>query len=66
MGRFSNFLFSDFSFMDGLSRTLDIGSTFVTYNTSNSEEEADVIALNADWNAVGETLCEAMNEYRAR
>ncbi len=51
-------LFARPSFVEGMARTLDFGGTLNEYNSSLSEEQADCLALNADWMAVGQDLLE--------
>jgi hypothetical protein len=54
MGDFSTFLFANPSFFEGLCRVLDIGGTLTEFNRSRSAAEADLLALHADWLALGE------------
>lgn len=56
----TTFLFPRASFLSGLARVLDIGGTYNAYNSSESPEQADRIALENDWQAVGDELREAM------
>ena len=49
-------LFARPSFIEGMSRVLDLGSTLQQYNSSDTEEEADSEALKNDWRAVGDDL----------
>jgi hypothetical protein len=55
----SDFLFATPSVLSGVSRTLDLGATFDSYNESASEALADTRALLADWAAVGNSLTNA-------
>jgi hypothetical protein len=59
----STFLFSMPSFFRGAARALDMGSTFDVYNESDSEEDADVLALSMDWLQVGDDIIDAMEKY---
>jgi hypothetical protein len=56
-------LYAEPSFIEGLSRTLDIGGTLQAYNTSQSEAAADTSALKNDWRAVGADLQASIAEY---
>lgn len=56
----SNFLFASPSFLEGVARILDFGATLNNYNYSQSDEEADTIALWMDWAMVGNDLRSAM------
>lgn len=56
MGNFSDFLFATPSFTEGAARLFDFGGTLQEYNTSPTPEEADALALHADWAAVGRLI----------
>jgi hypothetical protein len=56
MSNLSTFLFVNPSFTEGLARTLDIGCTFDEYNHSQTGQQADFIALRADWRAIGQDI----------
>jgi len=49
-------LFAIPRFIFGLSRTLDVGATFNSYNTSKTPSEADWKAIYNDWKTVGEDI----------
>ncbi len=51
-GYHATFLFASPSFVEGAARTLDLAGTLNEYNTSLTEDQADAIALYADWRAV--------------
>jgi hypothetical protein len=57
----SDFLFAMPSLLTGISRTLDLGATFDSYNESLNESIADTRALCADWAAVGQSLAQAID-----
>lgn len=61
MGR-SDFLFARPSFMSGMARAIDIGSTLNIYNESESPEMADYRAIKSDWQVVGDDIRRAVNE----
>lgn len=56
-------LFAMPSFANGAARVLDLGSTLNQYNYSASVNEADQVALSSDWNAVGNDLWKALDEF---
>ncbi|GIK61087.1 MAG: hypothetical protein HND39_01330 [Ignavibacteriota bacterium] len=56
------FLFSRPSFIEGIARILDLGSTLNEYNYSESEEEADARALASDWKAIGNDIKVAIDQ----
>ena len=49
----SGFLYSDPSFLSGLSRTLDLYGLYDAYNRSDTPAEADTRAIASDWIIVG-------------
>lgn len=55
-------LYATPSFTEGIGRILDFGNTLTEYNTSNSSEQADFLALRADWRAVAADLRGTMVE----
>ncbi len=59
------FLYATPSIAEGIGRILDFGNTLTEYNTSNSGEQADFLALRADWRAVAADLRGAMAEADA-
>ena len=60
----SDFLFAMPSTLSGISRTLDLGGTFDSYNESSTGLEADAKALFADWNSVGDSLVRAIEVFK--
>lgn len=59
----STFLFARPSFIEGMARNFDFGNTMTEYNRSQSEEQADAIALRNDWYAVGDDLRSILKSY---
>lgn len=59
----ANKLFARPSFLEGVSRVIDLGATMQEYNTSKTESQADFEALRNDWCAVGHDLRSAIKEY---
>ncbi len=49
----STYLFSPPSVLSGVARILDLCGTFDEYNDSTTTEESDILAVLADWVAVG-------------
>lgn len=66
MNDFSELMFARPSFTEGVARTLDMGGTFTQYNTSPTQEDADMAALYADWQSVGDDLHRAMSRFAAQ
>ena len=58
-------LFARPSALGGLASILDFGDTLTEYNTANSPEQADVLALWSDWLAVGDDMRAALRAYEA-
>ena len=56
----SEFLFAQPSFVSGMARLLDLGGLFDSYNVS---DEADSVALFADWRAVGQDIHDAISDF---
>lgn len=56
-------LFAMPSFANGAARVLDLGSTLNEYNYSSSPNEADRLALKADWTVVGDDLWKALDKF---
>lgn len=65
MSDYSTILFASPSFVEGVSRVLDMGNTLGEYNCSPSGEAADAYALLADWRAVGEDLRQAIRQWKS-
>lgn len=59
-------LFAEPSFVEGMSRVLDVGCTIQEYNTSETENKADIEALKNDWRAVGEDLAFSIKSYEQK
>ena len=58
----ATFLFASPSGCEGAARIFDFGNTLFTYNASQSEEDADDIALRLDYLAVARDLNNAIQE----
>ena len=59
----TDFLFARPSFVEGLSRILDIGNTMNEYNRSGDEKEADKKALQSDFRMIGKDIEFAIKKY---
>ena len=57
----SLFLCARPSFVEGASRILDFGGTLNEYNRSLTPEQADYLALRADWRLIGMDLARAID-----
>ena len=65
MNHYTNFLFAEPSFLEGMARLMDMGNTLSVYNSSPSPQDADFWALYSDFAAIGEdmrTIVEEANE----
>ena len=58
-------LFANPSFLEGMSRTLDLLGNQDIYNEDLTPEEADSKALFSDWASVGDHLISAAGEFVA-
>ena len=65
MSELSTFLFAVPSFSEGMGRVLDVGDTLTEYNRSETTEQADQRALQADWCAVGLDIFSAVNGFKS-
>jgi hypothetical protein len=63
MNQLSTFLCANPSFLGGMARVLDLGSTLNEYNACPTGEQADFIALWSDWRLVGIDIKDATCEY---
>ena len=61
VSKFTSCLIATPSFLSGYARALDVAGTFDSYNTSESEREADREAIANDWEVVGTQMREAMS-----
>ena len=62
----SSRLFARPSFVEGMSRVLDLNVTLQEYNTSETENKADIEALKSDWRAVGDDLKVSIKSYEQK
>ena len=59
----SFYLFARPSFVEGISRVLDLGNTLQIYNEHEAEREADFAAIKRDWKAVGKDIKDGIERY---
>jgi hypothetical protein len=59
-----NLAIKKLSFMGGMARALDLGSTINFYNNLNSYAQVDLEAVKSDWLMVGKDLENAIVAYR--
>lgn len=64
--KYFSVVLASLSFWKGMASTLDIGSTFYTYNESKTPAEADNKALAHDWTIVGEDILWAMQNEQTK
>lgn len=62
---FSDILFERPSFTEGIARLFDWFGGLNDYNSSRTPEEADNLAMEADWQTVGNDLRNAMDHEKA-
>lgn len=60
----SLFLCARPSFIEGMSRILDFGGTLEEFNKSLTPEQADYLALRADWQMIGMDFARAIDNER--
>ena len=56
------FLYARSSFLEGLARIFDFGGTLNEYNQSLTPQQADFLALRADWLTIAGDLRNAIAE----
>lgn len=66
MSNYTDFLYARPSFLEGMARTLDFAGVLNEYNESMSAEQADYLAMRADWRAVGEDLRHAVEQFNPK
>lgn len=59
----SQFLYATPSFLEGLGRLFDFGGTLTEFNYALTEEQAEYLAMRADWQATGDDLRRAMDAF---
>lgn len=62
MTELTGFLYARPSFLEGMARLFDFGNTLSEYNRSLTGEQADFLALRADWRAAAKDLGIALND----
>lgn len=50
----------------GMASVLDLGVVINRYNISTSEEDADIKALQSDWNEVGKDMQNSVKEWELK
>lgn len=60
--RFTDFLYSRPSFLEGVARVVDFANVLQEYNASSTPEIADERATRADWKAVGSDMYKALEK----
>ncbi len=60
----TDYLFAKPTFIGGMARLLDLGSTLNVYNDSPSEKIADMKAIESDWMAVGNDMRFAIKRFK--
>lgn len=56
-------LFASLGFFEGMGRVMDLHGTMMVANESTSPKEADTRAIMSDWQAVGEDIAAAIDNY---
>jgi hypothetical protein len=65
MGRFTDLLYARPSFFEGFARLLDLGGTLNEYNQSDTSDDADLVALRSDWEAIGEDFRGVLSQVQS-
>lgn len=64
MNDYLGLLYARPSFLEGMGRAIDLGGTLVEYNTSLTPEQADLIALRSDIQAVRADLAQLQSQQQ--
>jgi hypothetical protein len=54
------------SFWEGIARLIDVGGTLNEYHRPTSSKEADLRAIESDWEAVAGDIVAATEKFRRR
>lgn len=57
-------LFTESNFWEGVARSLDVGGVMTEFNGSLTPQQADRLAVQSDWAAVGADLWTALQAAR--
>ena len=57
----TDFLFTTPSFLTGAGTVMNLAGSFYDFNSSQSPNMADILAIKADFNIIGDDLSESMN-----
>jgi hypothetical protein len=52
----TSFLFAKPSYIEGIARVIDLGSTIDEYNSVITPEQADFLSIRNDWEVIGEDI----------
>ena len=63
---YSDFLFAQPGFLEGMARVVDTAGALNQYNRMPSSQEADALAMWADWAAVGAEIAAAAAQFNGR
>ncbi len=66
MSKYAGLLYAQPSFMEGVGRLVDSAGLLDGYNYSSTPDEADTVAIESDWCAVGEDLRCAVLDFAKR
>ena len=64
IGRVTGQLYAPPSVIEGIGRLFDVAGVLSEYNYSRDGEEADYLAITADWLAVGDDMRAAVKQYQ--
>ena len=51
------------SFSDGIATLIDMSPNLTRYNQDDTENEADINSLRADWYAIGHDMLKTIEDY---
>jgi len=67
MGKYkTDFLFQKNNALVGAASAFNLAGNFFDYNTSGTENEADMKAIENDWGVVGQDLTKVISSYEPK
>ena len=63
---YSDYLFAQPGFMEGLARMMDVTGVLNQYNQMSTPEQADALATWSDWMAVGAEISSAASQMNSQ
>ena len=62
----TDYLFSNSSFMSGISSVFSVFVNYYRFNTAKTDEVADSMAMMSDWGTIGSDIYKVLEKYESR